>query len=233
MSEALADLAASIVTDVPPPAVVGVSGAVAVGKTTIATQIADRIAAAGTTVRVISTDAFLFPNTVLAERNLVMRKGFPESYDFGALATTIATLRRGEATTIPVYSHAVYDVVADERERVDPTDVVIVEGVVALQAPLRELLDVAIYVDAQEQIVRGWFVERFLRFTEDARTDAASFYHGFARFETAQVRAIAEATWDGINGVNLHDHIAPSAATADAVVEKGSDHSVLDVRRRA
>jgi type I pantothenate kinase len=230
MTERLADLAASIVEHERRPTVVGVSGAVAVGKTTIATQLADRIAAAGTTVRVISTDAFLLPNAVLADRDLVMRKGFPESYDFGALTTAIATVRRGEPTTIPVYSHAVYDVLPDEREPVDPTDVLIVEGVVSLQLPVRELVDIAIYVEAPEEIVRGWFVERFLRFTDDARIDPASFYHGFARLDTAQVRAIAEATWDGINGPNLHEHIAPSGATADAVVEKGGDHSVVGVR---
>jgi type I pantothenate kinase len=229
MTRLLGDLAASIAAHEHRPTVVGVSGAVAVGKSTIAAELADRIAAAGTTVHVISTDAFLFPNSVLAERDLVMRKGFPETYDFGALAATIETVRRSEAATIPVYSHGVYDILPGESERVAPTDVLVVEGVVALQPPLRELLDIAISVEAPAEMVRGWFVERFLVFTDEARADPASFYHGFAQLDAAQVRSIAEGVWDGINGVNLHEHIAPSGATADVVVEKGSDHRVLSV----
>jgi type I pantothenate kinase len=233
MSDELAQLAHEITSSSARPAVVGISGAVAVGKTTVATQIADRIAASGTTVQVISTDAFLFPNAVLAERDLVMRKGFPESYDFGAMVSAIAAVRRGERIEIPVYSHATYDLVPDVREPVGAVDVLIVEGVVALQPPVRDVLDVAVYVEAPEEVVRGWFVERFLRFTADARSDPASFYHGMSALDEAQVRAIADATWDGINAVNLHEHIAPSGATADVVVAKGAGHAVLSVRRSA
>jgi type I pantothenate kinase len=229
MTDHISELAASIVSSDRRPTVVGLSGAVAVGKTTIATQLADRIAASGATVRIISTDAFLFPNAELSARDLLMRKGFPESYDFGALTTTIARLRLGGSTTIPVYSHGVYDVLQDESETVDPSDVLIIEGVVALQPPVREVLDVGICVTTPEDVVRSWFVERFLRLTEEGRDDAASFYHGFARLDPDQVRSIAEATWDGINGVNLREHIAPSGSTADVVVEKGSDHGVLSV----
>jgi type I pantothenate kinase len=233
MTDAITDLAASILGVEHRPVVVGVSGAVAVGKTTIAMQLADRIAAAGATVQVISTDAFLFPNAVLAQRDILMRKGFPESYDFGGITTTIATVRRGERTAIPVYSHATYDVLEGAEDAVDAVDVLILEGVVALQAPVRDVLDVAVYVDAAEELVRGWFVDRFLRFTADAREDPASFYAGFATLEEAQVRAIAEATWDGINGVNLHEHIGPSGATADVVITKGDGHAVLSVQRSA
>jgi type I pantothenate kinase len=233
MTDELTHLAAEIVSSEDRPTIVGVSGAVAVGKTAIAGALADRVAARSTTVQVISTDAFLFPNDVLAERDLQMRKGFPESYDFGALLSAIADIRRGAPIDIPVYSHATYDIVRDAREPVDAVDVLVVEGVVALQPPVREALDVAVYVDAAEDIVQGWFVDRFLRFVADARDDEASFYHGFAALEDAQVRAIADATWDGINAVNLREHIAPSGSTADVVVTKGPDHTVLSVRRSA
>ena len=233
MTDELTDLAAAIASSDAHPAIVGVSGAVAVGKTPIATTIAERIAARQARVQVISTDAFLFPNDVLVQRDLLMRKGFPESYDFGGLVSAIAAIRRGERTAIPVYSHATYDVVPDAKETVEAVDVLIVEGVVALQPPVRDVLDLAVYVEAPEDVVRGWFVERFLRFVADAREDAASFYHGFAALDDAQVRAIADATWDGINGVNLREHIGPSGATADVVVTKGRDHAVVSVRRSA
>jgi type I pantothenate kinase len=233
MTDELAVLASEISSEARRPAIVGVSGAVAVGKTAIATHLADRIATHGASVQVISTDAFLLPNSVLAERDLVMRKGFPESYDFGAMLGALAAVQRGEEASIPVYSHATYDVVPGAREPVAAVDVLILEGVVALQPPVRDVLDLGAYVDAPEELVRGWFVDRFLRLTADARDDPTSFYHGLAAVDDAQVRAIADATWDGINAVNLREHIAPSGATADVVIIKGPDHAVLSVRRCA
>lgn len=232
MTDVLHELISTVRSVERRPAIVGVSGAVAVGKTTIATRVADRIASSGTTVRTISTDAFLFPNHVLAERGIEMRKGFPESYDFGALVTVVGAARRGEAVAIPVYSHATYDVLPGEREVLEPSDVLIIEGVVVLQPPVRDLLDVGVYVDAPEELVKTWFVSRFHRFVADAKDDPSSFYHQLAALDRAQVQAIAEATWDAINGVNLREHIAPSGTTADVVVLKGADHAVLSVGPR-
>jgi type I pantothenate kinase len=212
------------------PFLVGVAGAVAVGKTTIVSAVARGLESRGRPVRVLSTDAFLLPNGILTERGLLMRKGFPESYDGAAIATTLARLRSGQAATVSVYSHEVYDVVPGVTESVPPADVVLVEGIVALQAPSVEHLDLAIYVDAPEAVVRGWFVERFVRLTEAGASDAASFYHRFAAMPGEQLRQLAEATWDAINGPNLVEHIAPSAANADIVVVKAADHSIADVR---
>ena len=233
MTDALAEVTARILAWEPKPVVIGVTGAVAVGKTTIATSIADRVAAGGASVRVISTDAFLYSNAELAERGIPnVRKGFPESYDLGSLVAALRVLRGGGHTEIPVYSHAIYDLTG-EREPVGSTDVVLVEGVVALQPAVRDALDLGIYVDAPAEIVRGWFVDRFLRFVADARADDASFYRMFAPMDDDQVRAVAEATWDGINGVNLAEHIARTIEAADVVIEKGADHAVLAVRERA
>jgi type I pantothenate kinase len=232
MSDAIDDLVALVPSRHRGPTIIGIAGAVAVGKTTIATRLAERIAGSGARVCVVSTDAFLLSNADLAARDILMRKGFPESYDMSALVKAIAYVRQGVATTIPVYSHATYDLVPDETEIVEPTDVLMIEGVIALQPAVREVLDVAIYVDAPSDVVRGWFIERFLRFTEEAKDDASSFYHGMAQLEPAQITSIAEATWDGINGVNLREHIGPTKDAADVVVEKGNDHVVLAVRSR-
>jgi type I pantothenate kinase len=209
------------------PVIVAIGGPVAVGKTTIAADLAAELS--NISVRVLSTDAFLFANTALAARDLLMRKGFPESYDAEAIADVLGALRRGEPANVPVYSHAIYDIVPDELEVVEPADVVVVEGVIALQDEVRRYVDLGIYVDAPEGAIRGWFVDRFRRFTDAARGDATSFYHRFAKLEDEQIREIAEGTWDGINAVNLHEHIAPSKRNADLVVEKGPHHELVGV----
>lgn len=212
------------------PFLVGVAGAVAVGKTTIVRAIAHGLESRARRVRVLSTDAFLLPNQILAERGLLLRKGFPESYDDAAIEEVLGRLRSGAAATVRVYSHEVYDVLPGVTETVPSADVVLVEGVVALQQPTRSHLDLAVYIDAAEATVRQWFVERFIRLTEVGANDASSFYHRFAAMPHEHVRRLAEATWDGINRPNLAEHIAPSAASADIVVIKAPDHSIAELR---
>ncbi len=212
------------------PFVVGIAGPVAVGKTTIVRELARGLQSDGRSVRVMSTDAFLLPNAVLNERGLLMRKGFPQSYDDSAIRDALGRLRSGEPACVRVYSHDAYDIVADARESIEPADVILIEGIVALQPPMIDCLDLAIYIDADEACVREWFVERFVRLTAAAATDATSFYAPFVQMPADQLRQLAEATWDGINAPNLHEHIAPSAVSADIIVQKGADHSIAELR---
>ncbi|MFN8644831.1 MAG: type I pantothenate kinase [Candidatus Binatia bacterium] len=214
------------------PLLVGIAGPEAVGKTTLVHALRDALTQRGRTVQVLSTDAFLLANAVLEARGLALRKGFPESYDATAIGAALATLHAGGAAQVPAYSHAVYDVVPDRVETIAAAQVVLVEGVVALQPPAAAHLDLAIYVDAAEDAVREWFVARFARLTAAAASDATSFYRPFAALPPEQVRAIAVATWDAINAPNLRQHIAPSAARADVVVCKDAAHGIVELRLR-
>jgi type I pantothenate kinase len=212
------------------PHVVGIAGAVAVGKTTAAEQLALGLEQRGRRPHIVATDAFLHPNAVLTGRGIAYRKGFPESYDMQALAGFLTRVRSGAPRTeLPVYSHTAYDIVAGRADVVERPDLVIVEGVVALQPPAADSLDVGIFVDAREEDVRGWFITRFLRLTDQARREPASFYARFAEMGADEVRELAAGTWDAINGPNLHDHILPTRARAHVVVEKGGDHTVVRV----
>jgi type I pantothenate kinase len=200
--------------------VIGVGGAVAVGKTTVAQALAVALEA-----RVVSTDGFLYSNDELARREILMRKGFPESYDVRAIVDAFTRLRGGESITVPVYSHETYDIV-DRTETVDAGRI-IVEGVVALQDPIRGFLDVAVYVDAEAEDVRGWFVDRFVQWCREARP--GTFYAGFAGVDAPNVRSVAEMTWDGINRPNLDRYIAPSKDRADIVIRKDAGHRIVEV----
>jgi type I pantothenate kinase len=208
--------------------VVGIGGPVAVGKSTIAEELGSAMVDRGRRVRIVATDCFLLTNEILAERGLTFLKGFPESFDLRGLTRFVQDVKeRAPRIEIPVYSHSLYDVLPDEKVIIEGPDLVIVEGVVTLQAPVVRLLDAGIYVDADEDTVKAWFVERFVRLTERAKTDPMSFYATFAELTDKRLKELANATWDTINGVNLRQHIAPSKRNADFVVTKSMDHSVV------
>jgi type I pantothenate kinase len=209
------------------PFLVGVTGSVAVGKTTIAEQLA-RLLPGG--VAVVSTDSFLLSNEILDTKGLGLRKGFPESFDLAALGAFVAEVRRGGQVAIPVYSHVRYDVVPGEVRVVGPADVVVLEGVAV--AHVAELLDLTVYVDAAEDDIERWFVDRFLRLCDEGRSQPASFFARFAGLDREQAEALAEDVWRAVNLVNLREHIAPFRSRADVVVVKGPDHRVTDVERR-
>ncbi|MSX95521.1 MAG: type I pantothenate kinase, partial [Actinobacteria bacterium] len=115
------------------PVVVGVTGGVAVGKSTFSKALATLLSEdTGLEVAAITSDGFLYPNAVLAERGLTDRKGFPESYDVAAIATFLADVRAGKPASVPVYDHHIYDII-DGHMKVAALDVLIFEGVNALQ----------------------------------------------------------------------------------------------------
>ena len=89
----------------------------------------------GATVELVTTDGFLFPNDTLIERGILTRKGFPESYDMEALINFLDQLKNGQDVDIPVYSHEIYDIVPEQKQRVEAADFVIVEGINVFQNP--------------------------------------------------------------------------------------------------
>ena len=207
-----------------PAVLVGIAGSVCVGKSTTCERL--RRLLHPVTTEVVTTDGFLYPNAELARLGITHRKGFPESYDAVALEAFLRTLRAGSAgVRVPVYSHESYDVVPDvTRELVDAA-VVIVEGVNALQ--FRDHLDLGVFVDAPEAAIEQWYADRLVAMF--AAAPPGSFYAELGFDETEQ-RAFADQVWSGINHVNLVEHILPTRARAEVVIEKGPDHEVRRVR---
>jgi len=206
--------------------VVAVTGAVAVGKSTVAEGLAGRVRDRGPSVGVVATDGFLYPNAELEARDLVARKGFPESYDLDRLEALVADARAGRSPlAVPVYSHQRYDVL-DEPELLERPDVLVVEGVVALQ---REIADLAVYVDAAVEDVLDWYVGRFQELVLAAADDPTSFYRAWVDLSPAEVAELARAVYDAVNRPNLEHHIAPTRAAADVVLHKAPDHAIRRV----
>ena len=218
------------------PLVVAVSGGVAAGKSTFAEALAGAMKSWAPRTDIVSTDGFLLSNAVLAERQLSMRKGFPESYDFGALRAAVAAMKRGERVALPRYSHVSYDVDRSDPHVVERPDAVILDGlhlgsIDAGQDARR--IDCLIYLDADENDIETWFTGRLLPLMVSGRDEPKSFYFAFREMDDAARRDFAKRVWLGINLPNLRDHIVQDRARADVVVLKAADHAIAAIEPRA
>jgi type I pantothenate kinase len=213
-----------------------------VGKSTVARLLKEMLSRWPSTPRVelVTTDGFLHNNAELERRNLMHRKGFPESYDRLALLKFVADIKSGvERVSAPVYSHLSYDIVPGAEVIIESPDVVIVEGLNVLQPPvmgqevaLSDYFDFKIYVDAEVENVTKWFIGRFEQLREGAFTNPKSYFHRYAEMPFADALARANEIWRTINLPNLLENIQPTRSRATLVLRKGSNHAVESVLLR-
>ena len=228
------------------PFIIGVGGSVAVGKSTTSRVLAEMLGRWPDTPRVqlVTTDGFLHPNQILKQRDLMERKGFPESYDRRALLRFVAEVKSGAAEVrAPRYDHLTYDIVPGEEIVVRRPDVLIIEGLNVLQPAnldqsgrsalaISDFFDFSIYVDASPVDVRRWYIERFLRLRGTAFTHPDSYFRRYADLTDQEAAELANKIWTSINEPNLVENILPTRGRATLVMTKGPDHAVSRIRLR-
>ncbi len=228
------------------PYVIGIAGSVAVGKSTTARVLKALLSRWPNTpkVELVTTDGFLLPNAELQRLGLMERKGFPESYDAAAIVRFLAAVKSGERNVpAPVYSHLTYDVLAGETVTVDRPDILIFEGLNVLQpgrlakdgraiAFVSDFFDFSIYLDAEEALLRDWYVNRFKRLRHTAFQDPRSFFQRYTKLTEEEAVSVALGLWEKINLPNLRENILPTRPRASLVLRKGASHMIEEVALR-
>jgi type I pantothenate kinase len=228
------------------PYIIGVAGSVAGGKSTTARILRGLLARWPNhpKVSLLPTDGFLLPNAVLEREGLMNRKGFPESYDLPVLLRFLSDIKAGKRDVrAPVYSHLTYDIEPGKHITVDQPDILIVEGLNVLQTgrPPRDgkaipyvsdYFDFSIFIDADENDLRTWYVNRFFSFRETAFADPKSYFHRYSKLTDVETRETATRIWETVNLVNLRENVLPTRQRADLILRKSADHLVSTVHLR-
>lgn len=228
------------------PFIIGVAGSVSVGKSTTSRVLRELLARwpASPKVDLITTDGFLYPNATLEAEGLMSKKGFPESFDRPRLLKFLSDIKAGKRhVRAPIYSHFYYDVMPGHTVTVDRPDVLIVEGLNVLQTRelpkdgravpfVSDFFDFSVYIDADEDLLRKWYVDRFMRLRETAFRDPGSYFHKYSRITDVEAVETANRIWTEINLVNLRENILPTRPRADLILSKNASHRISKVALR-
>ena len=223
------------------PYIISIAGSVAVGKSTSARILQSLLShwPKQRKVDLITTDGFLHPLAYLQEHNLLHKKGFPISYNTPQLIRFLADIKSGKPNvSAPIYSHLTYDIIPDQFNVIDQPDILILEGLNVLQPNrnqanelfVSDFVDFSIYVDAEEDLLKEWYIHRFLKFRQSAFSDPNSYFKHYANLSEQEAVTTAGKIWDEINGLNLKENILPTRERADLILKKGANHEVELVR---
>ena len=157
--------------------IIGIAGGSGSGKTTVVKAITEQLKE---NVVVIPQDAYYKDlGHLTAQEKRDHNFDHPDSIDFDLLCSHLEDLKNGKSVEQPVYSYITCGRSADETVKVDPAEVIIVEGILIFTCKrLLEQMDIRIFVDADDDdrlmrvmsrdiIERGktveWVIERYTR----------------------------------------------------------------------
>ena len=228
------------------PFIISIAGSVSVGKSTIARVLQTLLSRwkKDAHVALVATDGFLYPNKTLEEKGLMLKKGFPESYNIKQLIEFVRDVKSGKSNLqMPDYSHLYYDIVPDKYQEISRPDILILEGLNVLQSGMdyptakprvfvSDFVDFSVYIDAEESLLEKWYVDRFLGFRQSAFANPKSYFHSYTKLTDKEAEKLATTIWREINLKNLKENILPTRERANLIIHKSDNHAVDYVKLR-
>ncbi|MFW6115679.1 MAG: uridine kinase [Chloroflexota bacterium] len=188
------------------PIVVGVAGGTGSGKTTVASRILDRVGTEHITY--IAHDAYYrdlshLPPRLRAQVNF----DHPDALETELLVEHLKELRSGRTVEMPIYDFTTHTR-TERTRRVEPAPLIIVEGIlVFVEADLRDLFDVKIYIDTDADVR---FIRRLRRDIEERERS---------------VESVCEQYLSTVRPMHL-EFVEPSKRYADVIIPEGGFNEV-------
>ena len=132
------------------PLVIGIAGGTGSGKTTLTRKLMARF---GSDVCVVYHDNYYKKHVGMTyDERAALNYDHPDAFDTALMVDDLKRLINGEAISCPVYDYTIHNRSEDTVE-VRPAKVVIVEGILIFEnAPLRELMDIRVFVDTDADV---------------------------------------------------------------------------------
>jgi uridine kinase len=188
------------------PVVIGVAGGSGSGKTTVVRRIVESLG--NDQVTVLEHDRYYRDRSELRlEERAALNYDHPDSLETDLMVRHLKELREGRPVEVPMYDFARY-ARESSTETVHPRRAIIAEGILIYTDPaLRALLDVKIFVDADDDIR---FIRRLTRdVAERGRT----------------MESVVEQYQSTVKPMHL-EFVEPSKRYADVIVPQGGHNTV-------
>lgn len=135
--------------------IIGIAGGTGSGKTTVVRKIVQSLPK--DEVAVIPQDCYYKNNAhIPLEERLKMNYDEPASIEWSLLVRQLKQLKEGKAIEMPTYDFLTCSRMP-ETVHIEPREVIVVEGILVLtDKPLRDMMDVKVFVDADadERLIR-------------------------------------------------------------------------------
>ena len=198
------------------PLIIGVTGNIASGKSTLAQKIFDILQSYSLKTQVVSTDNFLKPNEILVKEGLMKKKGFPESYNYDLINKFLGAIKNNNKITLPNYDQKIHNLNWKALTVVDSPDILILEGLIVLQKAFQNIISETIYIEANQKDNYQWFVKRNYDLHLDKQFHKSQF--GFKK--------LIEFNWKEINLKNYMQNILPYKSRASIYLQMNFFHQI-------
>ncbi|AEH36632.1 uridine kinase [Halopiger xanaduensis] len=191
-----------------PSFVIGIAGGTGAGKTTVARTVADTV---GEAVTRIPLDNYYEDLSHLEfEERKEVNYDHPDAFEWELLQEHLNQLLMGQPVEMPQYDFEIHNR-KDERVTVEPTDVIVLEGIFSLyDEEILEMLDLRVYVMTDADV-------RILRRIERDVVDRGRDLEGVMEQYLETVKPMHE------------QFVEPTKKNADVIIPEGANQMAVDL----